>query len=211
MLKLRAKERLRLEKAVLLLLMLLPLGRLVFDYAGNALGANPVETLTHRTGDWAIRILLLSLAVTPVQIILRYRRAILFRRLLGLTAFFYAFLHFGVYLVFDQELSFNDTLADVAKRPYITVGFAALMLLIPLAITSTDGMIKKFGAKRWRRLHQTVYVVAILAVIHYLWLVKADITAPVIYGVILAALFGLRLYIFFVRLRAGASRRQAAV
>ena len=139
--KISAKQQLRLEKSVLLLVLMLPLARIIFDYFQDTLGANLVEAMTHRTGDAALQILLLSLAVTPIQRHFRFRRAVLFRRLLGLTAFFYASLHFSVYLVFDQELSFGETLTDVAKRPYITMGFSSLVIMLPLAITSTDKMI----------------------------------------------------------------------
>ena len=191
--KISAKQQLRLEKSVLLLVLMLPLARIIFDYFQDTLGANLVEAMTHRTGDAALQILLLSLAVTPIQRHFRFRRAVLFRRLLGLTAFFYASLHFSVYLVFDQELSFGETLTDVAKRPYITMGFSSLVIMLPLAITSTDKMIKRLGGAKWRRLHKTVYAAAVLAVIHYWWLVKADLTAPSIYAVSLAALLATRI------------------
>ena len=191
--KLSAKQQLRLEKSGLLLALMLPLVRTILDYIQDSLGANPVETMTHRTGDAALQILLLSLAVTPIQRHFRFRRAILFRRLIGLTAFFYALLHFSIYLVFDQELSFGDTLADVAKRPYITMGFSSLVIMMPLAITSTDKMIKRLGGPKWRRLHKTVYAAAILAVIHYWWLVKADLTVPAIYAGCLTFLLSTRI------------------
>jgi methionine sulfoxide reductase heme-binding subunit len=190
--KLSAKQQLRLEKSGLLLALMLPLARIILDYFQDSLGANPVEAMTHRTGDAAIKILLLSLAVTPIQRHFRFRRAILFRRLLGLTAFFYALLHFAVYLIFDQELSFSDTFNDVVKRPYITMGFSSLVILLPLAITSTDKMIKRMGGPKWRRLHKAVYAAAVLAVIHYWWLVKADLTAPIIYAVCLIVLLSTR-------------------
>ena len=192
--KISAKQQLRVEKSVLLLVLMLPLARIIFDYFQDTLGANPVEAMTHRTGDAALQILLLSLAVTPIQRHFRFRRAVLFRRLLGLTAFFYALLHFSVYLVFDQELSFGETLTDVAKRPYITMGFSSLVIMLPLAITSTDKMIKRLGGAKWRRLHKAVYAAAVLAVIHYWWLVKANITIPAIYGGCLALLFASRMF-----------------
>ena len=190
--KISAKQQLRLEKSGLLLVLMLPLARIVLDYFQDTLGANPVEAMTHRTGDAALQILLLSLAVTPIQRHFRFRRAILFRRLLGLTAFFYALLHFSVYLVFDQELSFGDTFNDVAKRPYITAGFSSLIIMLPLAVTSTDKMIKRLSGPKWRRLHKAVYAAAVLAVVHYWWLVKADLTAPSIYAGCLALLLGIR-------------------
>jgi len=191
--KLSARQQLRLEKIVLLLVLMLPLVRIILDYFQDSLGANPVEAMTHRTGDAALQILLLSLAVTPIQRYFRFRRAILFRRMLGLTAFFYGLLHFSIYLVFDQELSFGDTFADVAKRPYITMGFSSLVIMLPLAITSTDNMIKRLGGPKWRRIHKAVYAAAMLAVIHYWWLVKANLTAPTIYAVCLIVLLSTRI------------------
>ncbi|MBM4251603.1 MAG: sulfoxide reductase heme-binding subunit YedZ [Deltaproteobacteria bacterium] len=187
------KQKLLLMKTVLLSVLLLPLVHLALAFMNDDLGANPVERMTHVTGDWALRILLLSLCMTPVQLLLKWRKAILMRRLIGLTAFGYAALHFGVYLVFDQELSLVGTMIDVKKRPYITAGFAALCLMVPLAITSTDRQIKKMGSKRWQMLHKSVYLVTTLAIVHYWWLVKADITKPLIYGFIFAALMFLRL------------------
>ncbi len=157
------------------------------------MGVNPVETLSHRTGDWSLRFLLLTLAVTPLRRLTGWNGLIKFRRMLGLFAFFYVCLHFGVYLIFDQFFDWASIVEDVAKRPYITVGFAGWLLLIPLAVTSTNGMTKRLG-RNWQRLHRLVYLIGTLGVLHYLWLVKADIAEPLLYGGILGVLLGYRLW-----------------
>ena len=172
---------------------LLPLAWLGWLAWLGELGANPVETLSHRTGDWSLRFLLLTLMVTPVRRWTGWNRLQQFRRMLGLFAFFYVSLHFAVYLIFDQFFDGAAIVADVIKRPYLTVGFAAFVLLIPLAITSTHGMIKRLG-RNWQRLHRLVYLIAVLGVLHYAWLVKADLTEPLLYGGILTALLGYRLW-----------------
>ncbi|HRC71582.1 MAG TPA: protein-methionine-sulfoxide reductase heme-binding subunit MsrQ [Candidatus Competibacter sp.] len=157
------------------------------------LGVNPVETLSHLTGDWSLRFLLLTLAITPLRQISGWNALIKFRRMLGLFAFFYVCLHFSVYLVFDQFFDLNSIIEDVAKRPYITVGFAGWLLLVPLAVTSTSGMMKRLG-RNWQRLHRLVYPTGALGVLHYLWLVKTDHTEPLLYAGILALLLGYRLW-----------------
>lgn len=172
---------------------LLPLAWLFWLGWSDQLGANPVETLSHRTGDWSLRFLLLTLAVTPLRRLTGWNGLQRFRRMLGLFAFFHVCLHFGVYLIFDQFFDLSAIIADVAKRPYITVGFAAFVLLIPLAATSTNRMIKRLG-RNWQRLHRLVYLIAILGVLHYLWLVKADLREPLMYAGILAVLLGYRLW-----------------
>jgi sulfoxide reductase heme-binding subunit YedZ len=172
---------------------LLPLAWLFWLGWSDQLGANPVETLSHRTGDWSLRFLLLTLAVTPLRRLTGWNGLQRFRRMLGLFAFFHVCLHFGVYLIFDQFFDLSAIIADVAKRPYITVGFAAFLLLIPLAATSTNRMIKRLG-RNWQRLHRLVYLIAILGVLHYLWLVKADLREPLMYAGILAVLLGYRLW-----------------
>ena len=159
----------------------------------DQLGANPVETLSHRTGDWSLRFLLLTLAVTPLRRLTGWNGLQRFRRLLGLFAFFYVSLHFGVYLVFDQFFDWRAIVADIAKRPYITVGFAGWLLLIPLAVTSTGGMMKRLG-RNWQGLHRLVYLIGALGVLHYLWLVKADLSEPLLYAGILALLLSYRLW-----------------
>lgn len=175
------------------LLALLPLWLMVRATLADALGADPVAELTHRTGDWALRFLLLSLAMTPLRRVLDQAWPIRFRRLLGLYAFFYACLHLTIYVVLDLNGYWPQILEDIVKRPFITVGFLAWLLLTPLAITSTRGWIKRLG-RRWGQLHRAVYAVGILAVLHFFWLVKADLREPLIYAAILALLLGLRLY-----------------
>lgn len=172
---------------------LLPLAWMVWLGWQDQLGVNPVETLSHRTGDWSLRFLLLTLAVTPLRRLTGWNSLQKFRRMLGLFSFFYVCLHFGVYLVFDQFFDWRAIVEDIAKRPYITVGFTGWLLLVPLAVTSTNGMIKRLG-RNWRRLHRLVYLIGVLGVLHYLWLVKADITEPLIYAGVLAALLGYRLW-----------------
>ncbi|MDG4583581.1 MAG: protein-methionine-sulfoxide reductase heme-binding subunit MsrQ [Candidatus Competibacter sp.] len=172
---------------------LLPLAWLCWLVWQDRLGANPVETLSHRTGDWSLRFLLLTLAVTPLRRLTGWNGLQKFRRMLGLFAFFYVCLHFGVYLVFDQFFDLSAIFEDIAKRPYITVGFAGFLLLIPLAATSTNGMIKRLG-RNWQRLHRLVYLIGVLGVAHYWWLVKADLSEPLLYGGVLAALLGYRLW-----------------
>ncbi|MCC6136933.1 MAG: protein-methionine-sulfoxide reductase heme-binding subunit MsrQ [Candidatus Contendobacter sp.] len=170
---------------------LLPLAWLCWLAWQGQLGANPVETLSHRTGDWSLRFLLLTLAITPARRLTGWNRLQQFRRMLGLFAFFYVSLHLAVYLIFDQFFDWSAIAADVVKRPYLTVGFAAFLLLIPLAITSTRGMMKRLG-KNWQRLHRLVYLIAVLGVLHYAWLVKADLSEPLLYGGVLAMLLGYR-------------------
>jgi methionine sulfoxide reductase heme-binding subunit len=172
---------------------LIPLGQLALSAYQGDLGANPIETVTRFTGSWSLIILLASLAVTPLRRITGINELIKFRRMLGLFAFFYAALHFATYMVLDLYFDFAAILKDVLKRPYITVGFTAFVLMIPLAATSTAGMIRRLG-KRWQQLHYLVYVSAILGVVHFLWLVKADISRPVRYGAVLAVLLGYRLF-----------------
>jgi len=161
-------------------------------YRGN-LTANPIEYILNKLGYVTLVLLLTSLAVTPLRRITGLNWLIRFRRLLGLFAFFYVCLHFAVYFVLDQELDVMAVLRDIPKRPFITVGFAALVLLIPLALTSTAWSIRKLGGKNWNRLHRLVYVSAILGVIHYFWKVKADLREPGIFAGVLAVLLGYRL------------------
>jgi len=170
---------------------LLPLVWLCWLAWQDRLGANPVETLSHRTGDWSLRFLLLTLAVTPLRRLSGWNWLLKFRRMLGLFAFFYVCLHLGVYLIFDQFFDPSAILEDIAKRPYITVGFAGFLLLIPLAATSTNGMIKRLG-RNWQRLHRLVYLIGMLGVVHYWWLVKADISEPLLYAGLLTMLLGYR-------------------
>ena len=182
-----------LGKSLVFVISLLPLVWLCGQAWQGQLGANPVETLSHRTGDWSLRFLLLTLAVTPLRRLSGWNSVQSYRRMLGLFAFFYVSMHFAVYLIFDQFFDGRAILADIAKRPYITVGFAAFLLLIPLAATSTNAMIRRLG-RNWRRLHRLVYLIGVLGVLHYLWLVKADHTEPLLYGGVLAVLLGYRLW-----------------
>jgi sulfoxide reductase heme-binding subunit YedZ len=158
-----------------------------------ALGANPAERILHETGDWCLQFLLLTLAVTPVRRLSGWNWPIKFRRMLGLFAFAYGVMHLSAYVAFDQYFDVAAIVRDVWKRPFITVGFLALVLMTPLAITSTKGWIRRMGGPAWNRLHKLVYPVTILGVVHYWWLVKRDITWPVIYALVLALLLGYRL------------------
>jgi len=173
---------------------LAPLGYLIACFAGDNLGTNPIEFVTRTLGDWTLRILLASLAMTPLRILTGRAAPVVFRRLLGLFAFAYVLLHFAVWIVLDFFFDWELMAADIVKRPYITVGVTALVLLTPLALTSTAGMIKRLGARNWRRLHRLVYVAAILGVLHYLWLAKVGVRTPWIYVAVLALLLGIRLF-----------------
>lgn len=181
----------RLGKPFVFTVSLLPLIQLCWSAWQDRLGTNPVETLSHFTGDWSLRFLLLTLAVTPLRRLSGWNWLLKFRRMLGLFAFFYVCLHLGVYLIFDQFFDPSAILEDIAKRPYITVGFAGFLLLIPLAATSTNGMIKRLG-RNWQRLHRLVYLIGMLGVVHYWWLVKADISEPLLYAGLLTMLLGYR-------------------
>jgi sulfoxide reductase heme-binding subunit YedZ len=181
-------------KPVIFLICLLPLTILLWDGFHDALGANPVEKITHRTGDWSLRFLLITLAVTPLRKLFGWKFLMRYRRMFGLFAFFYVCLHFATYLVFDHFFDLGEIAKDIVKRPYITVGFTAFVLLIPLAVTSTNKMKKRLG-KRWQRLHQLVYVVAVCGILHYLWLVKADLLQPLIHAAILILLLGVRVWL----------------
>ena len=182
----------RVFKPLVFLSALLPFAIMLRGAWVGDLGANPLETVTHGTGDWALRFLLLTLAMTPLRRLLHRSWPLRMRRMLGLYAFFYASLHFLIWLVLDQELSWHNILGDIAKRPYITVGFTAWLLLVPLAATSTRWAMRRLG-RRGTRLHRLVYPTAVLAVVHYLWLVKADLFEPLLYGAILAVLLLARL------------------
>ena len=173
---------------------LAPLAALSFQAWSNDLGANPISYLTNTLGDWAFRLLLASLAMTPLRVLFGWSWPIALRRLLGLFAFAYAALHFGVWIVLDQFFDWPAMLADIVKRPYITVGMAALLLLIPLAVTSTTGMIKRLGGRAWNRLHSLVYAIGVLAALHFFWLAKKARTEPYWYALVLALLLAIRLW-----------------
>lgn len=179
-------------KPLLFILCLIPFASLILGIVQNDLGSNPVETVIHVTGEWSLKFLLITLAMTPLKILLGKPWPIKFRRMLGLFTFFYATLHCLTWLWVDQELAWSNIIADIAERPYVTVGFAAWLILVALAITSNRWSIKQLG-KSWAKLHKTVYLVSILAILHFVWLIKADWLEPLIYGVILLALLAFRL------------------
>jgi methionine sulfoxide reductase heme-binding subunit len=180
-------------KAALLLVCLEPLADLMVRQYRQDLGANPVEYITHQTGVWALRFLAMTLAISPARKVLALPDLIGFRRMLGLFAFFYAYLHFTTYAWLDKFFDFGEIWKDVWKRPFITAGFAAFLLMLPLAITSTAGWIRRLGGKRWQMLHRLVYGSAIAGAIHYYWLVKSDVRRPLAYAAVFLVLFLLRL------------------
>lgn len=181
-------------KALAFCAALIPLARLA---AGAVcypewLGANPAEAITRSTGDWTLRFLLLTLAVTPLRKLTGWHMLARFRRMLGLYASFYGALHLSSYLTFDHAFALTEIVKDIVKRPFITVGFVTLVLMAPLTVTSTNTMVRRLGAKRWMALHRLVYVIAPLGVIHFWWMVKKDVTEPALYAVVLAVLLGYR-------------------
>ena len=180
-----------LSKTLVWMVCLLPLAMLLYGFKTNNLSANPIEYITHETGDWTLRILLVSLMITPLRR-LGFPTLIRFRRLLGLFAFFYGCLHLATWAYLDQGLDFPAMWADVVKRRFITMGMLGLLLMVPLAITSTKGWIRRLG-KRWQQLHRLVYVSALAGVIHYYWLVKSDIRLPALYAAVLLVLLGFRI------------------
>ena len=170
-------------KPLLHALCLLPFAALLWGLGADSLGANPVERLTHETGEWALRLLLATLAMSPLRQWTGQAAFIRFRRMLGLYAFFYVCCHFSIWLVFDHGLDLGAMFEDILDRPYITLGFSALVLLVPLALTSNQASIRRLG-RRWRALHQLVYLIVVLAILHFIWLVKADYLEPGIYAII---------------------------
>jgi sulfoxide reductase heme-binding subunit YedZ len=188
-------------KVVVFLLGLAPIGVLGWRALHGGLTANPIEFITHSTGDWTLLFLIFTLCITPLRKLLRLPELIRFRRMLGLFAFFYVCLHFSTWLVLDKFFDIKEMWADVIKRRFITVGFTAFVLLIPLAITSTAGWIRRLGGKRWQQLHRAIYAAAVLGVIHYYWLVKSDVRKPLLYGAIVAILLAWRLVDWFGKQR----------
>jgi sulfoxide reductase heme-binding subunit YedZ len=170
-------------KPLLFMLCLVPVFSLVWNAFYGDLGANPVEAITHQTGDWALRFLLITLAISPLRQWFRLAVLMRFRRMLGLTVFFYACCHFMIWLVADHSFDFADMFEDIIDRPYITLGFSALLLLIPLAVTSNQAMVRRLG-KGWKKLHKLTYLIAILVILHFIWQVKADYLEAGIYAVI---------------------------
>jgi methionine sulfoxide reductase heme-binding subunit len=185
----------RFIKVVLFLAGLVPLARLGWKAYAGLLGANPIEVITHSTGDWTLIFLCITLAVTPLRKLTRQYWLIQLRRMLGLYAFFYGVLHFTTYIWLDKFFDVSEMIKDVGKRPFITAGFTAFVLMIPLALTSTRGWIRRLGGKRWNWLHKLIYVSAVAGVVHYVWLVKADLTKPIRYAVVVGLLLGYRIVV----------------
>ena len=185
-------RKFRFPKVAVFFVCLVPAAWLVFVAFTDRLSANPIRDITQDTGTWALRFLLLTLCVTPFRKLTGWNEVIRYRRMLGLYAFFYGFVHFLTYAGLDQLFSITDIVRDVYKRSFITAGFSAFVMMIPLAITSTKKWIARLGGKRWQWLHRLTYVGAIAGVVHYLWLVKADIRRPLIYGLLLSILLGFR-------------------
>jgi sulfoxide reductase heme-binding subunit YedZ len=181
-------------KVLVFLICLVPLGVLIWEALTGGLGANPTQFLEHATGDWTLRFVAITLSITPLRKLFRQPQLIRFRRMLGLFAFFYGCCHFAVYLTFDQVFDLHGIWADVIKRRYITVGFTGFVLMIPLALTSTAGWIRRLGGKRWALLHRAIYLTAIAGVIHYYWLVKSDVHLPLEYAAVMAILLGWRVF-----------------
>jgi sulfoxide reductase heme-binding subunit YedZ len=200
---------LRFTKIAIFLAALVPLGRLVWKSFHDGLGANPIEVITHSTGDWTLILLLATLSITPLRRITHQYWLISVRRMIGLFAFFYGTLHFLTYTWLDKFFDIHEMLKDIVKRPFITVGFSAFVLMIPLALTSTAWSIRRLGGKNWQRLHRLIYLTAILGVLHYVWLVKADRRKPIAYGIVLSALLLYRIGVWISR-RAFEKRQQRA-
>ena len=196
--------KLRWLKVAIFLACLVPLARLGLKAWHGELGANPIEVITHATGDWTMRLLLVTLSITPLRMLTRQYWLIKLRRMIGLFAFFYGCLHFTTYIWLDKFFDVQAMLADVAKRRFITVGLLGFVLLIPLALTSTSGWIRRLGGRRWQMMHRLIYVTAIAGVIHYIWLVKADLRKPLQYAMVLG---GLLAYRVAVRVKDGVERK----
>jgi sulfoxide reductase heme-binding subunit YedZ len=191
-----SKNFYRWTKPVVFLTCLLPLAFLLlqaFGVVGLSLGANPIEALLHELGRWGLKFLLLTLTITPLRRLTGWNWLVRFRRMLGLFAFFYVVLHFLCYAILDQGMDIAAIIEDIIKRPYITLGMIGLLLLLPLAVTSTKGMMRRLG-KRWQRLHRLVYIIAVVAVWHFYWQVKLDTLDASIYALVLIILLGIRVY-----------------
>lgn len=180
-------------KPVIFSLALLPLAILIYGGFNDSLGTNPVETLTHETGEWALRLLLITLCVTPLRKISGANWLIKLRRMLGLFAFFYACLHFVTYIWLDQFFDLKEILIDIPKRPFITIGFISFVLLVPLAVTSTNAMQRRLK-KSWLTLHKLIYVIPMLVIVHFIWSLKADYSEPLFYAVVFLLLLSIRVY-----------------
>ncbi len=194
-------------KPVVWVLCLAPLGFLLYDGFTDNLSANPIEQVSNTTGIWTLRLIVATLAITPLPWATHLNQLVNYRRVLGLFAFFYGTLHFTIYVVTTffvggfSEFDTSGLWADLVKRPYITAGFTALVLMIPLAVTSTAGWIRRMGGKKWNMLHRLIYVTALAAVLHYFWKVKLDATYPIYYGIGVAILLGVRVWIAYSKQR----------
>ena len=188
-----------------------PLAHLAWMGFHDELGANPIEYITHSTGTWTLVFLCVTLTMTPLRRLLQQNWLIRFRRMFGLFAFFYGCLHFTTYIWLDSGFDFHAMIEDVYKRPFITAGFTAFVLMIPLALTSTAGMIRRLGGRRWQMLHRLIYISAIAGVIHYYWLVKSDETVPLRFAAVVAVLLGYRVIYYALQRKekAAAAKRSA--
>jgi len=198
--------RKRVFKPALFLACLTPLALLVYDGFTDNLTANPIEKITNTTGIWTLRLIVATLAITPLRWASGWNQLIQYRRAIGLFAFFYGSLHFTTFFFFDHQFDFRGMWEDVLKRPYITAGFTGFVLMIPLAVTSTTGWIRRMGGKRWNLLHRLIYITALAAVLHYFWKVKLDATNPIYYGVVVIALLAVRVWHASRRVRPVPSR-----
>lgn len=195
----------KITKVLVFALCLAPLALLVWEVFHIGLGANPIEFITHTTGDWTLRLIILTLCITPARKLLGLPELIRYRRMLGLFAFFYGCLHFTTYIWLDKFFDVGEMLKDINKRRFITVGFTGFVLMIPLAITSTAGWIRRIGGKSWRNLHRLIYASAMAGVVHYYWLVKSDVRRPVRYGILVGLLLGYRIAVRLYQKRSSAS------
>ena len=195
----QSQWRRRVFKPAVWVACLAPAALLIYDGFTDNLTANPVEKITNTTGIWTLRLIVATIAITPLRWVTGLNQLIQYRRPVGLFAFFYGTLHFMTYFVLDHQLQFDGLWADVVKRPYITAGFTAFVLMIPLAVTSTTGWIRRMGGKRWNLLHKLVYITALAAVLHYFWKVKLDATYPIYYGIGVLALLAFRGWRIYAR------------
>ena len=211
----RRRALTRWLKPVVFALSLLPLAWIVWAALTDpdALGSNPINEVEHFTGEWALRFLLFTLAVTPARVITGWGELVKYRRMLGLFAFFYATVHLATWVGVDMELDLGDMGHDIVKHKYITIGMAAWLMLLPLALTSTKGWIRRLGGRRWQRLHNLTYAAAVAGLIHFFWGVKKDIEDPLVFAAVLAGLLGYRGWVVMRRKggrRKGGGRQQAA-
>ncbi len=200
------ETRLSILKGLAFLAALIPLEKLIWLGVHDGLGANPIEKISRITGYWTLTFLLITLTATPLRQLSGWNWPLRWRRMLGLFAFFYACLHFLNYLVLDQFFDWPSIVKDIAKRPYITVGFPAFLLVIPLAVTSTNKMVQRLGARRWKQLHRLIYIIAPAGVVHFWWLVKKDITQPAEFAAVLTVLLGFRVVKALQKIRAERGR-----